>query len=50
MRLHHDVGIGLRVLLPQLGPELLRFDYAVALDGPRSGFPGRFIGGYRQAF
>ena len=28
----------------------LRFDWALALDGPNRGFPGRFIAGYRQGF
>ncbi len=48
--IHHDVGLGLRILVPQTSPEPLRFDWAFALDGPTRGFPGRFIAGYRQGF
>jgi hypothetical protein len=48
--IHQDVGIGLRILVPQTSPEPLRFDWAIALDGATRGFPGRFIAGYRQGF
>jgi hypothetical protein len=50
MALHHNVGIGLRALIPQMSPEPFRFDVAFALDGPDAGLPGRIIAGYRQAF
>jgi hypothetical protein len=50
MRLHHNVGVGVRALIPQMSPEPFRFDLSFALDGPDAGFPGRIIAGYRQAF
>ncbi|MEZ4400517.1 MAG: hypothetical protein R3B06_10890 [Kofleriaceae bacterium] len=46
---HHDLGIGLRSLTPQLSAEVFRADLAVPLDGPGRGRP-RVILGYRQAF
>jgi len=48
--LHQDVGVGARVLIPQAQPYVFRFDWAVPLDGPTSGFPGRFIAGVNQIF
>jgi hypothetical protein len=48
--LHHDVGVGLRTLTPQLQPFVFRFDYAIPLTGDTAGLPGRFIAGIRQAF
>ncbi|MCE9572738.1 MAG: hypothetical protein K8W52_06235 [Deltaproteobacteria bacterium] len=50
MPIHQDVGVGLRILVPQTSPEPLRFDWAIGLDGANRGFPGRFIAGYRQGF
>jgi outer membrane translocation and assembly module TamA len=50
MRLHHNVGVGVRALIPQMSPEPFRFDVSFALDGPDAGLPGRIIAGYRQAF
>jgi hypothetical protein len=50
---HHDVGLGLRWLIPQLNPSVLRFDWAVAAEGTRytkAGLPGRFSAGYLQTF
>lgn len=47
--LHHDVGIGVRSLTPQLSSEVFRVDLAVPLDGRDRGAP-RLILGYRQAF
>ena len=47
--LHHDVGVGLRSLTPQLSAEVFRVDLGMALDGPDRGTP-RLILGYRQAF
>ncbi|MEP6653381.1 MAG: hypothetical protein ABJA82_08490 [Myxococcales bacterium] len=50
---HHDVGLGLRWLIPQLNSSVLRFDWAVATQGTtitRAGFPGRFTAGFFQAF
>jgi hypothetical protein len=48
--LHHDVGIGLRALVPQLQPFVFRFDWAVPLTGVTAGLPGRFTAGVQQAF
>ena len=49
LRLHHDVGIGLRVLVPQTSRELFRFDLAFPLDGNTAGHP-RFIAGFQSEF
>lgn len=49
LRLHHDVGIGLRSLIPQTSRELFRFDLAFPLDGPSAGRP-KFIAGFRSEF
>ncbi|MCG8417914.1 MAG: hypothetical protein MJE77_08230 [Proteobacteria bacterium] len=47
-RLHADIGIGLRGLIPQLSPLVYRLDWALPLDG--SVFPGRVIFSTGQAF
>jgi hypothetical protein len=50
---HHDVGLGLRWLIPQLNSAALRIDWAIATQSTmatRSGLPGRFSAGYAQAF
>jgi hypothetical protein len=44
---HHDVGVGVRLLVPQIAAELMRFDLALPLDG--GGGP-RFIGGFESEF
>jgi Omp85 superfamily domain len=49
MSLHHNVGIGLRTLIPQLSRELMRFDFAFPLDGADAGAL-RFISGFRSEF
>ena len=49
MPLNHNLGIGLRSLIPQLSPELFRVDCAFALNGEER-FKPRIIAGYRQAF
>jgi hypothetical protein len=46
----HDLGLGLRLLIPQSDQIVIRFDWAVALEGQSSGFPGRFSLGVGQAF
>lgn len=48
--LHHDVGVGLRAIVPQLQPVVFRLDYAIPLTGDEAGFPGRFSAGIAQAF
>jgi hypothetical protein len=50
LSLHHDVGFGARLLVPQLQPAVFRFDWAFPLNGPTAGLPGRFIAGVSQAF
>jgi hypothetical protein len=53
LRAHHDVGVGLRLLIPQLNFYVLRVDWAVAFQNgasTRPGLPGRFSSGFRQAF
>jgi outer membrane translocation and assembly module TamA len=49
MGLHHNLGIGLRSLIPQLSRELMRFDFAIPLDGANAG-KVRFISGFRSEF
>lgn len=48
--IHHDVGIGLRTLLPQDSRFINRFDWAFPLNGPEAGFPGRFSFSFDQFF
>ncbi len=50
---HHDLGFGLRWLIPQLNSSVLRFDWAFALQNTtysRAGWPGRFMAGFEQVF
>jgi hypothetical protein len=47
--LHHDLGVGVRVLTPQLSSQVLRFDFAFPLDGPGVG-QFRFSAGFMSAF
>jgi hypothetical protein len=56
--LHHDVGVGWRVVIPQLQSTVIRVDWAVALQDVStgngvlrtSGFPGRLSAGFAQPF
>jgi hypothetical protein len=53
MALHHDVGVGLRMLIPQTARDLFRFDFAKPLDGDhRCPIPGNicFIAGFDSYF
>jgi hypothetical protein len=50
MRPRHDVGVGIRFLIPQLSPLVYRFDWAFPLVGPNQTFPGRFTAGVDQVF
>jgi hypothetical protein len=53
IELHHDVGFGLRWLIPQANSSVLRFDWAFALQNTmysRAGWPGRFMAGFEQVF
>jgi hypothetical protein len=50
---HHDFGVGLRWLIPQLNSSVLRFDWAVATQSTpftAAGLPGRFSAGFQQVF
>jgi hypothetical protein len=50
---HHDVGVGLRWLIPQLSSSVVRIDWAVPTqDGPytHAGLPGRISAGFMQSF
>ncbi len=52
VRLHHNVGLGFRALIPQTSRELFRFDLAVPLDDgvrTRAGDVA-FIAGFESAF
>ena len=46
----HDVGAGIRYLIPQIDPFVFRADWAIPLDGPTKGFPGRLTLGVFQVF
>jgi hypothetical protein len=50
--LHHDIGIGLRMLIPQSSRELFRFDLAMPLDTTPATRAGqlRFVAGFDSAF
>jgi len=52
MRLHQDIGLGLRMLIPQTSRELFRFDLAMPLDTTNATKAGsiRFIAGFDSAF
>jgi hypothetical protein len=53
LRAYQDVGLGLRLLIPQLNFYVLRADWAVPLQpvpGVPAGLPGRFSFGFRQVF
>lgn len=47
--LHHDVGLGLRILIPQTSAQLLKFDFSVPLDGANRGAL-RFLSGFGSEF
>ncbi len=49
MQLHHDIGAGLRMLIPQNGRDVFRFDFAFPLDGGSAG-KVRFIAAFESAF
>jgi hypothetical protein len=50
LRIQHDVGLGLRAVIPQVQTAVFRLDWAVPLTGDTAGLPGRFILGFEQAF
>lgn len=48
--MHHDFGVGGRMLIPQLQPFVFRLDWAIASEGPTRGLPGRITAGVQQVF
>jgi hypothetical protein len=52
MRVHQDIGVGLRMLIPQTSRELWRFDLAFPLDATPSSpaFQPHFIAGFQSYF
>jgi hypothetical protein len=49
----HDFGVGLRWLIPQFNPTVIRLDWAFATQSTaftRAGFPGRVTAGFMQTF
>ncbi|HEY4241704.1 MAG TPA: hypothetical protein VGM88_17905 [Kofleriaceae bacterium] len=49
LALHHDIGLGVRALVPQTSRAVFRFDLAFPLDGADLGQP-KFIAAFDQAF
>ena len=49
MTLHQDAGLGLRALIPQTSAQLLKFDFAIPLDGVNRGSI-RFLAGFGSEF
>jgi Omp85 superfamily domain len=50
---HHDLGVGIRWLIPQLNSSVLRIDWAVPLQNGQythPGPPGRISAGFMQSF
>jgi hypothetical protein len=50
LSIKHDVGVGLRVLVPQTSSMVFRIDWAVPLHGERGPLLGRITAGLGQAF
>jgi len=51
MRLYHDVGLGVRMLIPQTSRELFRFDVALPLVAiPGNPVSPHFIAGFQSYF
>ncbi|MEC8024908.1 MAG: hypothetical protein VX223_13310 [Myxococcota bacterium] len=49
-RLHQNVGLGLRLLIPQVNPYVIRVDWAFPIADGFSAWPGRVSFGFQQAF
>lgn len=47
---YHDVGVGLRLLVPQLSSLIYRFDWAVPVAESGFAWPGRITAGIEQIF
>ncbi|HIA03749.1 MAG TPA: hypothetical protein EYN06_04010 [Myxococcales bacterium] len=50
IRLRHDIGVGFRLLIPQVNTHVLRVDWAFAFQGITAGWPGRITVGFFQVF
>jgi hypothetical protein len=50
LEFHHDVGIGLRRVIPQDTRFINRIDWAIPLTGDKAGFPGRVTASFGQFF
>lgn len=50
LSIKHDLGVGVRVLIPQFSSMVFRLDWAVPLQGERGPLLGRITAGLGQAF
>jgi len=50
LRLRHDAGIGVRMLIPKFIRNPFRLDWALPVDPARNSFPGRLTLGFGQVF
>jgi hypothetical protein len=50
VRLFHDIGMGVRLLIPQANTLPLRIDWALPVGSAGIGFPGRLSIGFGQTF
>ena len=48
--MHHSVGFGVRLLIPQVNPYVIRVDWAFPVGSRFSSWPGRVSFGFQQAF
>jgi hypothetical protein len=48
--LHNDVGVGIRLLIPQVSSELFRLDWAFPMTGGQPEWPGRITAGFEHIF
>lgn len=50
LSIKHDLGVGARILIPQISSFVFRIDWAVPLQGPKGTLHGRITAGLGQAF
>jgi hypothetical protein len=50
LRLHQNVGLGLRLLIPQINPYVIRVDWAFPVTSGFPAWPGRVSFGFKQVF
>lgn len=50
IHLRNDVGVGVRLLIPQVSSELFRIDWAFPIQGTNPGWPGRISAGFEHVF